>query len=395
MNKKIAIVTDGVWRKSLSVIRALGKDKYFIYVMGDSWLTTGFWSKYTSMRIKCKTAEEDENAFGEKIFNLIFDLNKKNIKPIIFPMEDATIKWLSKNEDKLKDSAYFLIPDKKSLEIAGDKNKTMLFAKKLKIPHPRTWFFTSKKELIEIIKTLKDNYEYVIKPIESQGSRGIIYTNKKKLLEFNPFPYLREYKSALIQERISEEGEAIGVSILMDEKNECRAFFVHKRLQQYPNTGGPSTDRISIENKNLVDLSIRLLRSLNWKGVVMVEWKVDPKDKIPKLLEINPRFWGSLELAVRSGVNFPILYAKAAKNEEFSNIFNYKLGVRCRWLIPGEILRFLTQKKEKRKSLLTFLKGLPYQAEEWDLKDLPGFIATIVCQFLLVLNPKYWKYLKR
>lgn len=43
----------------------------------------------------------------------------------------------------------------------------------------------------------------------------------------------------------------------------------------------------------------------------MVEWKVDLRDGRPKLMEINPRFWGSLELAVRSGVNFPSLYADA------------------------------------------------------------------------------------
>ena len=166
-------------------------------------------------------------------------------------------------------------------------------------------------------------------------------------------------------------------------------------MQQYPNSGGPSTSRVSINNEELVDMSVRLLQHLNWHGVAMVEWKIDPDSNVPKLLEINPRFWGSLELAIRAGVNFPLLYARAASGEKLEPENKYNEGIICRWVFPGELLRYLTQEKSKREGLISFFKGLPKTAEEWDHTDIRGFFAAFFCPALSVLNPKYWKYLRR
>ena len=42
-----------------------------------------------------------------------------------------------------------------------------------------------------------------------------------------------------------------------------------------------------------------------WHGVAMVEFKRDERDDTPRLMEINGRFWGSLQLAIDAGVDFP------------------------------------------------------------------------------------------
>ena len=76
-------------------------------------------------------------------------------------------------------------------------------------------------------------------------------------------------------------------------------------------------------------------------------------------------------------------------------VITYQTGVRCRWIVPGDILRYINQPREKRESLSKFLDGLPQLAEEWCLTDLRGTAATIVCQAFLALNPKYWKYVRR
>jgi predicted ATP-grasp superfamily ATP-dependent carboligase len=142
-------------------------------------------------------------------------------------------------------------------------------------------------------------------------------------------------------------------------------------------------------------MSLRLLKSLDWKGIAMVEWKIDVATQRPMLMEINPRFWGSLELAVRAGVDFPYLYALAAAGQPLPALPTYADGVRCRWLIPGEILRFLSQEKSQRETVRIFLSGLPRSAEEWDATDLRGTLAALVCPAISVLNPKYWRFLAR
>ena len=62
-----------------------------------------------------------------------------------------------------------------------------------------------------------------------------------------------------------------------------------------------------------------ILKKLHWIGIATVEFKLDPRDNIPKLMEINPRFFGYTNLAISAGFNLPlILY------DSFKNNFNQK-----------------------------------------------------------------------
>ena len=99
--------------------------------------------------------------------------------------------------------------------------------------------------------------------------------------------------------------------------------------------------RESIKRPDLVRLGIKLLKLMKWYGVAMVEFKEDPRDGIAKLMEVNPRFWGSLQLAVFSGVDFPYLIYRMAKGESFEPVLTYGVGRRCRWLLPGDLFHFL------------------------------------------------------
>jgi predicted ATP-grasp superfamily ATP-dependent carboligase len=75
-----------------------------------------------------------------------------------------------------------------------------------------------------------------------------------------------------------------------------------------------------------------LLRSLGWQGIAMVEYKLDTASRQLVLMEINGRFWGSLQLAIDCGVDFPnILLDAAAGQTEFPESSDYVVGLRNRW----------------------------------------------------------------
>ena len=63
----------------------------------------------------------------------------------------------------------------------------------------------------------------------------------------------------------------------------------------------------------------------------MVEYKLDSSTGKPYLMEVNGRFWGSLQLAIDAGVDFPRLLIAAALGEEVPSQLSYKIGVRSRW----------------------------------------------------------------
>ena len=85
-------------------------------------------------------------------------------------------------------------------------------------------------------------------------------------------------------------------------------------------------------NRLLEKYSIQLLDAINWQGVGMVEFKWDAEEKEFKLLEINGRFWGSLQLAIDSGVNFPRLAVQISQNEKIKKNLQFNTRVRTRWL---------------------------------------------------------------
>jgi predicted ATP-grasp superfamily ATP-dependent carboligase len=164
---------------------------------------------------------------------------------------------------------------------------------------------------------------------------------------------------------------------MLFNKGETRAIFTHKRIREYPESGGPSTLRESVRYPEIEEHATRLLKKLNWHGVAMVEFRIDARNNEPKLMEINPRFWGSLQLAVYSGVDFPYLFYQMAMKGDVEPVMDYEIGKRVRWLLMGDILWFLTV-KNKLKLLPEFLRfwGMGYDILSFD-DPLPAVGAIV------------------
>jgi predicted ATP-grasp superfamily ATP-dependent carboligase len=127
----------------------------------------------------------------------------------------------------------------------------------------------------------------------------------------------------------------------------------------------------------------------------MVEFKVDPRDNKPKLMEINPRFWGSLPLAIYSGVDFPYLLYKMAMGEDFETVTTYKTGIRSRYLLPGDIMHFISN-PERFNMKPSFFKFFDKNTKDdiISLKDpLPTF-GRILSLLTLLYNKDMQRYLK-
>lgn len=386
-----AIVTDGLWRKSVCAIRSLGRAGFRVVVSGDGLLTTGFYSRYTTMRFKGPTAAEDPEGFGSVLQRAL--AATKTSPTVILPMEDASCRWLLANEFDLPPHAKFLLPEGTSFSVASDKALTAAAAEQCGIPCPKCYIPESPSALCDFVGS-NDIADFVLKPRCGSGSGGIVYGSAIQSVDFER--HWDKYGALLLQERIPSEGQAFGVSLLYDSVGSHVASFEHRRLRQYPISGGPSTQRVSVALGELTSLSRRLLESLQWRGVAMVEWKYDPRSGTPLLLEINPRFWGSLALAVRAGVDFPTLYANAVLGKPLSrSVASYQVGTMSRWLIPGDILRYFNEPPSAREPLSQFLRGIIRDSEEFDSRDVVGSLASCMCTGLLALNPRYWKYVGR
>ena len=133
----------------------------------------------------------------------------------------------------------------------------------------------------------------------------------------------------LVQRRVRGSGEGFFAARW---RGQPIARFAHRRLREKPPSGGVSVFRESIEmDAALVSACEAVLDRLNWEGVAMVEGKRDLDRGGWRVMEINGRFWGSLQLAIDAGVDFPALLASAATGEPIGIAPTWRPGIRLRW----------------------------------------------------------------
>ncbi|MFH0817228.1 MAG: ATP-grasp domain-containing protein, partial [Candidatus Micrarchaeota archaeon] len=260
----------------------------------------------------------------------------------VYPMSDFTTVPISEQRGRLGKNPKLPLPSKKSIRISQDKLESMELAQQLKIPCPKTYNIEDLREPIKaklIVKSRKkifwkDGRALMVKvsPSSYVSSLASLKTEYEKIDRLISPP--------LVQEAVP--GTGYGVEALFNH-GELRALFTHRRIREYPVSGGASTLRVSTKNELMEKYAVSLLTNLEWHGLAMVEFKLDSRDNAPKFIEINGRPWGSIQLAISSGVDFPSLLYKMLEDGDVSPVFGYELGVKCRWLLPGDALNFYSR----------------------------------------------------
>ena len=375
---KSVFVFDGRSRAALQIVRSFGEKGFRVFVGNESWICSSFFSRYVFKRIKYPNPKTKE------FKNFIFSLLKKYKIDVIIPVRDDTTIFCAKYYVDLKKYTNLLISDYSTILIGRDKSLTYEYAKKFKVPVPYTLIINNTQELLSYNK----QYPIVLKPAISSGSRGLYVVNNKKELEKIANYIFKKYDKYLLQDFIPAE-RTLGVNVVFDEESKLVAAFSYKRIREFPRNGGPSVLRESTYDKSLIDIAVNFMKNLHWKGVAMLEFKLDSRDNIPKLMEINPRFWGSLALPIFAGIDIPYLLYCLAIQEEVQLISHYRAGVRARWLFMGDFLWLLTS-KNKIKDFKEFC-AINKEDTVYDIysrKDFFPVIGAILEGFCFILNKK-------
>ena len=70
----------------------------------------------------------------------------------------------------------------------------------------------------------------------------------------------------------------------------------------------------------------RFVHKLGWWGGTTVELKIDPRDSIPKFMEMNPRIGAHLWYRTEMGINEPLMCLRIAREEEVKAVKDYPVG---------------------------------------------------------------------
>jgi predicted ATP-grasp superfamily ATP-dependent carboligase len=349
----VVIVLDGNQRSTLAVVRSLGKKGVSVVVGADAPRSVSVVSRY------CEQSFVYPSPYSapEEFMKVVLDRAKEFSGAMLLPMTDVTLSEILKGRDLLSEFVHIPFPSWDIYREISDKAALFRTALKLGVPTPKTYFSDDFSSVSEMISDgSKMGFPLVLKPSLSRIKREGKWSNTsvcyagnsqdfERLVEEEPF---RDHPF-LVQEKI--EGPGIGIFLLMKDGS-LLARFAHKRLREKPPAGGVSVLCEGINPpQEALDAARKLLDHYGWSGVAMVEFKRDSRDGRPKLMEINARFWGSLQLAVSSGVDFPYLLYASVNGGETAAQENYRCGVKSRWEL-GDLdhllIRFLRRNSDLR-----------------------------------------------
>lgn len=238
----------------------------------------------------------------------------------IFPVGAKTIAALA----ELGESGA-LVPSPAQLRFSGDKGSVLALAEQLGIETPQSWDMPEQAALPAVVK-YRDGEGLAL----HAAQRYAICTTREQLdstwKRMCAVAAAHRQPQPLIQAYVS--GEGFGVSCVFDWDGRPVAVLCHRRLREYPVTGGPSAACEAIWDDGLVQRALALLRALSWRGIAMVEFKGSLQH--PVLMEINPRVWGSYPLTRICKSGFSDAYIRAAAGEKLPEADrpNYTPGMR-------------------------------------------------------------------
>lgn len=373
------LLTDGDYKNTYAILRALKEKGLKVGILFNNAYSLSFYSKLVDKKFRVKTRlrknpnEDKFNDFKEEVVTIL----KNNQISVLMPVGNISYKFASFYKYELQKYCNLALVDEDIMAIAQDKRKTFEFAQKLNIPIPTTFKLNTLDEINDLAKNI--SYPCVIKKTNYNES-GVIYCNNKDELIKNYSLLCRKRKEEMslpiVQEYIV--GPGTGYYGLYDN-GKCVGYFMHQRIHEFPITGGASTLAKSVFDPELKILGDKLLRNMNWHGVAMVEFKKDLKDGKFKLMEINPKFWGSFELSHKSGINFAYLNYLVAMQQQVPES-KYENNVYFRWTLPDDLLwyRFVSKKQRKNfRDLKTKVKI--HNDIHWDdpLTIIYNFVFTI------------------
>ena len=341
------MVCDGETRHALAAVRSLGAKGHAVHVGCKGKRGQAMLSRFCHGRIG--TPDPSDPSYSSIIAGAVED---REIE-LLLTFTDASTWSISTGRDSLPGSCRLLMPSHDILRRAADKGETLELAEQLGIPVPATP--SPAYSGIRVVKPrMGGKVSYVM---DGHGLRN-------------------GNEGAIVQEFIPGSVNC-AFCALMDH-GRAIASFTHRELREIPPTGGSATLAESVRNREVAEMGLRLLEALRWHGIAMVEFKEDQRTGSYRLMEINPRFWASLELAIAAGVDFPDLGARMASGEKLDPVTDYREGIRFRWLAQ-DILRL----PEEPSSLPSFLRDFLDPGIRYDLR--PGDIRPNLYELSVTL----------
>jgi predicted ATP-grasp superfamily ATP-dependent carboligase len=345
-------------------VRSLGRAGLAVAALATSARAPAFRSRWCAVHEVVPDPAHDPDAF----VTAVEQSAQAQLPRAIIAAHDGSIAALRAHRAELERCAPLALGNEAALEIAVSKQHTLSVAAGLGVRVPRGAVVSSSAELKATVAEV--GLPVVVKPDQSwyqHGDTGVRVAPCVARTARETFAAAdavwRLGGMVILQELLAGRREAIS---LVRSETRVWARFAQVADRTFPPLGGSSVIRTSIELPiDATEAAEQLVDACDLDGYSEIEFRRDAAGR-PVLMEINPRLSASVEVAVRSGVDFPFLVFAWASGERLTPVSRYRVGVRMRWL-GGDLRRL-------RSALAT-----PDQPDvEARPKEMARFLASFV-----------------
>ncbi len=321
-----ALVLDAQLRQSLVTVRSLGRRGLRVAAAGPTPDLPTFASRWCSQAVGLGVSPG-----GDGYLDLLERWLDANRARVLYSSHDGTIALIRSRRPELERRARVALAAEPALAIAVNKERTLALATSLGIAIPRQAVIRSFGDVAPALHEV--GLPAVIKPSESwlDGPRGGHWVGSQVVATVAEAQQAAEVVTGagsglLCQQLLSGRREA--VSILYAD-GDVRARFAQWASRTNPQLGGQSVLRQAIAIPPDIGHAAELLvRSIGLEGYSEIEFRRDAAGTAC-LMEINSRLSASVEIAVRSGVDFPFLLYQWASGGPVERADGYRAG---RWM---------------------------------------------------------------
>ena len=343
MNSKVLITY--CWnRVGYNIMRSLTSHDIDVYVADTSKRNICSMSKFVKGSFVYPDPFNQEEAFIIRLLEIIDQLHPD----VLLPTHDESL-VIAKNIDKFPSWLIIPIASYRLLQDLSDKQISTSLANSIGVPTP--YVFNSVDEI--------KFFPVVFKAAISNSAKDVYFPKCLEELQL----LIRQYKGK--KTLIEEKCEGCDFSVDCVRGKDYFQASVYRALVTKTEGGGTTTQRIIVEQPDLIHYAKLILDKVDYQGVCGMDFKVDEKTGIAKFIEINARYTGGLATPMAAGFDIPYIHYCLSTGKEFNKDFFVRVGTKTKWLL-GDVITFVGRLVSFKLSWKEFSQLLDFDFDAYD-----------------------------